>query len=389
MGKKIPPTFAQKNDKTQTYCYKSNSPADSHVVSRKQAIDLSLASPPRVSKLGVRLTRVGGSDSDVDREVVLGHLLGQDAGFRPQGANVAVDGRVQVDSDAGGSGGSHAVGGAGVRLRGAGGGLRSGLGGANAGLGRQDVGVGQREREDGLALRGASQRSELSLAEALFVRVDAVDHLEVGAWGWVGVDGEALDGGGEFGESLLHSGVEAGDLRAEDCNLPLRASVYLLEHGEDVAVTEEVGCGGGAGGGIALHEGGDDFLGASGVCEISLSLGLTEGEHAKAALARHAGELELRLHLVDRLDLQLAGDREGGWRCGLAHRVVARTISHLDERRASGVSNGAGHRVLTREEGSDLHRAGSLLDTAGSAGSEAEGVSGSRHVQRVRPAYSV
>ena len=130
-----------------------------------------------------------------------------------------------------------------------------------------------------------------------------------------------------------------------------------------------------------MQEGGDDFWGASGVCEISLGLGLTEGEHAEASLARHAGEFELGLHLVDRLDLLLAGDGERARRCGLAHRVVARTISHLDGRRASGVRHGAGHRVLTREEGGDLHRVGRLLlDTAGSAGSEAEGVSGSRHV---------
>ena len=102
-------------------------------------------------------------------------------------------------------------------------------------------------------------------------------------------------------------------MRAEDCNLPCsaRASVQLLEQGEDVAVAEEGSCGGGAGGSIALQKGGDDFWGASGVCEISLGLGLTEGEHAEASLARHAGELELRLHLVDRLDLLLAGDAGG------------------------------------------------------------------------------
>jgi hypothetical protein len=348
---------------------------------RNHAIDLSLESPPRVSKLSVRLTRVRDSNSNVDREVVLGHLLGQDAGLGAQRADVAVDGRVQVESGAGRSGGSHAVGVVSIRLRGAGGGLRRGLGGADAGLGREDVGVGQREREDGLALRGAAQGGELGLTVALFVGVDAVDHLEAGAWGWVAVGGEVLDGGGEGGESLLHFGVEAGDVRAEDCNLPRSASVYLLEEGEDVAVTEVVSCSGGAGGSVALQKSGDDFLGASGVCEVSLSLGLTEGEHAEAPLARHAGEVELRLHLVDRLDLLLAGDGEGSRRCVLARKASARSNRHLDGRRASGVSNGGGHRVLTREEGSDFHRVGRpLLDTAGSAGSEAEGVSGSRHV---------
>ena len=358
------------------------------VVSRSHPSHLSLASgPPRVSELGVRLTRVGFGELDVESEGVLGHLLGQDAGLGAQGADVAVDGGVQVDSDTRGSNGSRGK--VSVGLRSAGGGLRRVLGGADAGLGCKNVGVGQRQSQSGLALGSAAQGGEFSLAKALFVGVDAVNHLEVGAWGWVGVDCESLDGRGEFGESLLHTGVEAVELRAEDVILPryavvLHASFELLEDGKDVAVTEERGGSGGAGGSIALQKGGDDLWGAASVCEVSLGLRFSEGDLAKAGLARHAGEFELRFDLVEEpaLRLTVAGDGgEGGWRYGLAHRVAARTISHLDRRRASGVSNGAGRRVCAREEGGDLHLVRRLLDTAGSAGREAEGVPSSRHVQ--------
>lgn len=58
------------------------------VVSRSHPSHLSLASgPPRVSELGVRLTRVGFGELDVESEGVLGHLLGQDAGLGAQGAD--------------------------------------------------------------------------------------------------------------------------------------------------------------------------------------------------------------------------------------------------------------------------------------------------------------
>jgi hypothetical protein len=103
------------------------------------------------------------------------------------------------------------------------------------------------DAENGLTLRGAAQGGELGLAVALFVRVDAFDHLGIGAWGWVGVDREVLDGRVEFGETLLHAGVEAVKLRAEDVSLPyhtvvLNASFELLEDGLDVAVAEKRGC---------------------------------------------------------------------------------------------------------------------------------------------------
>jgi hypothetical protein len=148
-------------------------------------------------------------------------------------------------------------------------------------------------------------------------------------------------------------------------------------------VTEERGCRRGAGGGTALQKDGDDQRGASGFYEVSLGLRFDEVEFEEASFARHAGELEFRRHLVHESALGLAVAGDGGecaGLCGLAHGVVARAIRHLDGRRASGVSDGACFRVCAREEGDDLHRA-RLLDTAGSAGREADGVSGSRHVQ--------
>jgi hypothetical protein len=285
--------------------------------------------------------------------------------FRTQGADVAVGGRVQVDSDAGGGVGLRGERVGVRRLRSTGGGLNlreEGPGVTNAGLGREDVGVGQRLRENGLALRGAAQGGELGLAVAFFVRVHAFDHLEVGAGRWVGVDREVLGGRGEFGETLLHAGVEAVELRAEDVGLPchavvLHASFELLEDGQDVAVAEEGGCGGGTSGTIALQKGGDDHRGASGLNQVGLGMRFGQVEFEEACFARHAGELEFRRHLAHEsaLGLVVAGDGgECGRLCGLTHGVVARAVRHLARRRASGVSDGAGH---------------------------ADGVSGSRHVQ--------
>ena len=70
-------------------------------------------------------------------------------------------------------------------------------------------------------------------------REERAVHLRVGR--------EVLDGRVEFGETLLHAGVEAVELRAEDVSLPchavvLDASFELLEDGLDVAVAEERGC---------------------------------------------------------------------------------------------------------------------------------------------------
>jgi hypothetical protein len=349
---------------------------DSHVV----VLSLT-SSPPRVGESSIRLTRASLGDSQVDGERGLGHLLGVDASFRAEGVDVAVDGRVQFDNDAGGGVGLRGERVGVRRLRSTGGGLNlreEGPGVTNAGLGREDVGVGQRLRENGLALRGASQGGELGLAVAFFVRVHAFDHLEVGAGRWVGVDREVLGGRGEFGETLLHADVEAVELRAEDVGLPchavvLHASFELLEDGQDVAVAEEGCCGGGTSGTIALQKGGDDHRGASGFNQVGLGMRFGQVEFEEACFARHAGELEFRRHLAHEsaLGLVVAGDGgECGRLCGLTHRVVATAVRYLDRRRASGVSDGAGLRVCAREEGDDLHRAG-----------HAGGVSGSRHVQ--------
>jgi hypothetical protein len=133
-----------------------------------------------------------------------------------------------------------------------------------------------------------------------------------------------------------------------------------------------------------LQKGSDDQRGASGFYEVSLGLRFDKVEFAKASFARHAGELELRRQLAHETALGLVVAGYGGEcarLCGLAHSVVARAIRHLDGRRASGVSDGTSLRVCAREEGGDLHRARHLLDTARSAGREADGVSGFRHFQ--------
>ena len=323
--KKIPLTVLRQRERTNQIPFPKltvtsvTRSVDSHIV-----VVLSLASSPsRVSESSIRLTRVSLGDSQVDGERGLGHLLGVEASFRVQRADFAVDGRVQVDSDAGGGVGVHGESVGITRLRSTSGGLNlreEGSGVADAGLGREDVGVGQRLRENGLTLRGAAQGGELGLAVAFFVRVHAFDHLEVGTGGWVGVDREVLDGRGEFGETLLHAGVEAAELRAEDVGLPchavvLHASFELLEDGQDVAVAEEGGCGGCTGGAIALQKGGDDHRGASGVYEVGLGVRFREVEFEEASFARHAGELELRRHLAHEsaLGLVVAGD---GGECG-------------------------------------------------------------------------
>ena len=101
----------------------------------------------------MRLPRMRLGDLDIESEGVLGHLLGQDAGFRAQSADVTIHGSVNVGRRDDRVHGAEVVG---LRLRGTGGGLRRGSSGADAGLGCENVGVGQREREDGLALRGAA-----------------------------------------------------------------------------------------------------------------------------------------------------------------------------------------------------------------------------------------